>query len=288
MRHLEELGVDSPVDEAGQIVSVVLTFGLAIAAIVWVFLLWRRERIVWPVFVLIGGTLTCLLEPAFDHMYGLWFNVEGQWSLYETFGSKQPIWVPAAYTALYGGATIIVIRTLAKRPQISTVWRMWAAIVVMSIVAEMAYVSILGVYEYQDHQPFVVAGYPIFLAFTNAMSGVVGGIVLYRLIPLVKGWSQLALITIVPMAFAADLFGTGIVYLSVRHGFEDPSMVLLSLAALTVSGGIAATVGLLGRVLVAGQPARHPSLPPEGGDAGPVEATPAAPVAADDRVPTTV
>ncbi|MCK9248556.1 MAG: hypothetical protein M0P31_06205 [Solirubrobacteraceae bacterium] len=263
MAPVETLGVDSPVSETGQLISTVLTFGLAAAAIVWVILLWRRERIVWPFFVLVGGTLTCLMEPAFDHLYGLWFNEAGQWHLYETFGSAQPIWVPPAYTAFYGGATILVVRTLARFPSMTTVWKMWGGLVVMALAAEISYVSILDVYEYQDSQPFVVAGYPVFLATTNAMSGIVGGIVIYRLVPYLRGIQRLALLTIVPMAFAADLFGTGIVYLSVRHGFEDPNMVLVHLAALTVSGGILATIVLMGRILVAGQPVRDPSLPAE-------------------------
>ncbi|MGE4427849.1 MAG: hypothetical protein AB7G37_15475 [Solirubrobacteraceae bacterium] len=263
MAPVETHGLDTPVNETGQIISTVLTFSLAAAAIIWVILLWRRERIVWPFFVLIGGTLTCLMEPAFDHLYGLWFNEQGQWHLYETFGSAQPIWVPPAYTAFYGGATILVVRTLARFPSMSTVWKMWGGLVLMALAAEISYVSLLGVYEYQDSQPFVVAGYPVFLATTNAMSGIVGGIVIYRLVPYLRGVQRLALLTIVPMAFAADLFGTGILYLSVRHGFEDPSMVLVHLAALTVSGGIAATIALLGRLLVAGQPVREPSLPPE-------------------------
>jgi hypothetical protein len=50
--------------------------------------------------------------------------------------------------------------------------------------------------QYQDSQPFVVFGYPIFLGFTNAMSALVGGMIVYRLAPLlllVVGMSALAL-----------------------------------------------------------------------------------------------
>ena len=53
------------------------------------------------------------------------------------------------------------------------------------------------------------------------------------------------------MAVAAGLFGAGILYLSVRHSVDNPPMWLVHLAALTVVGGIASTVGLLGKLLVA-------------------------------------
>jgi hypothetical protein len=82
------------------------------------------------------------------------------------------------------------------------------------------------------------------------MSALVSGIIIYRLAPRLRGIAYLYLIPLVPMAFAAGLFGSGILYLSVRHSVDNPPMLLVHLAALTVVGGIASTVGLLGRVLV--------------------------------------
>ncbi len=244
-------GIDTPVSVIGQWIATLLTFGLAAAVVAWVVVICRRERIFWPWFVLLSGTLTCLMEPLFDHLYGLWFLEEGQWNLYTTFGSAQPIWVPAAYLTFYGGATIFIALRLARRPSAHTVWTMYAFIVVMAIAAEMTYVSVLGVYEYQDSQPFVVLGYPIFLGFTNAMSALVSGILVFRLAPLLRGAAQLYLVPLVPMAFAAGLFGSGILYLSARHSVDDPPMLLVHVTALTVVAGIASTVGLLGRLLVA-------------------------------------
>lgn len=272
MAPVDTLGIDTPVNETGQIISTVLTFSLALATIAYVVVLWRRERIVWPMFVVAAGTLTCLMEPAFDHLYGLWFREEGAWALYETFGSHQPVWVPAAYTFFYGGAAVVVARTLQRSPTMRTVRRLYFGIAAMAIAAEMAYVSILGVYEYQDSQPFVIAGYPVFLGFTNAMSALVAGMIASRLAPRLRGANLLALLTITPAAFAAGLFGTGILYLSVRHSVDDPSMVLVSLAALTVVGGIASTVRLLGKYVVVGEPLPAPADAPSVARAAPAPA----------------
>lgn len=243
-------GVDSPVPEIGQWVASVLACLLAAIVIFWVVILWRRERIVWPFFVLAAGMLNSLMEPFFDALYGLHFRTEGQWNLYTTFGSHQPFWVPVCYIAFYGGAAVFIARAIARRPTMRTVWQMYGAIVIMAIVAEMTFVN-LGVYEYQDNQPFVVFGYPIFLGFTNAMSALVGGIMVYRLVPLLgTNLARLTLIPVIPTAFAMGLFGSGILYLSVRHGIDNPSMILVHLAALTVAGGIAWTVRTMGKTLV--------------------------------------
>ncbi|MGW0037013.1 hypothetical protein [Gordonia sp. NPDC003376] len=257
--------IDTPVNETGQWIATGLTYALAVAAIVYVMRICLRERIVWPALVLVSGGLTCLMEPLFDHLYGLWFYEPGQWHLYTTFGSAQPVWVPAAYIAFYGGATVIIARTLARSPDMRTVWRMYAAIAAMALIAEITYISILDVYSYHDRQPFVVLGYPIFLGFTNAMSAVVTGIVVYRLAPVLRGAAQAYLVTLVPVAFAAGLFGSAILYLSVRHS-NSPPTVLLWLSALTVVGGIAWTIGTLGTHLVAGREPQHPSLRPQPSD----------------------
>ncbi len=235
-------GIDQPVNEAGQLFSVLLTGSLAIAAVAYCIVLWRRERIGWPFLLLASGAITTLMEPLFDHLYGLWFFEEGQWKLYETFGSNQPVWVPLAYIAFYGGASVFVARTMQRHRTMAMAWRMYAAIVVMALVAEISYVSILEVYEYQDHQPFVLLGYPIFLGFTNAMSALMGGMVAFGALPWLRtALDRAVLVTVVPVSFAMGMFGSGILYLSVRHGFDDPPMWLVSIAALTVPVGIALT-----------------------------------------------
>jgi hypothetical protein len=213
---------------------------------------------VWQFFLLVSGGITCLMEPLYDHLYGLWFFEQGQWHLYTTFGSHQPVWAPAAYVAFYGGASVFVARWMMRRPTMRNVWIMYAAIVGMSLAAEITYVTVLKVYAYQDSQPFVVAGYPIFLAFTNAMSALVGGLIAFGLVPVLRRpIDQAVLIIAVPCGYAMGLFGTGILYLSVRHGMENPPMWLVHLAALTVVGGIALMVRTLGRVTTTAYAAGH-------------------------------
>ena len=48
-------GIDTPVWATGQLIATLLTFGLALFVVIWVATLCRRERIVWPVLVVISG-----------------------------------------------------------------------------------------------------------------------------------------------------------------------------------------------------------------------------------------
>jgi len=253
--------VDSAVNEAGQVVAEVASCALAIIALLYVIAVARKERAVWPFIVLASGTLTCLLEPMFDHLYGLWFPTVGQHTLFTAYGVSEPLWLVPSYMGFYGGAAVFIVRCLKKNPARTTMWRLYGIMVCVAMVAEISYVKLLGVYEYQDHQPWVVLGYPLFLGFVNSMSALIGGILAWRLIPLLKGAWQISLLVVTPLAFAAEAFGSGIIYLALRHGSEDPSMVLLSIAALTVPLGTVCTVKLLTLMVPDDLPAQQVPAP---------------------------
>lgn len=263
MKHEFPEVLNAQVSEVGQWFATGLTFAIAIVAICFVAQICIREKIVWPAILTVSGGLAALMEPLFDHLYGLVFPRGGQWHLYTTFGSAQPIWVPAAYVAFYGGASVIIARTIARFPSMRTVWRLYFGIVAMSVVAEIIYISVMDVYIYPGDHPFKFLGYPLFLGFTNAMSAVISGIIASRLVPLLRGASQLYLLLLVPSCFAYGLFGSGIIYLSIRTSSDNPPMWALYLGALTVAGAIAWTIAMLGKHLVVGQPPRDPSLRPQ-------------------------
>ena len=253
-------GFDHPTSPTGQVIATVATCAAAVVALVLVGRLCVRERIVWPLPVLVGGTVTCLMEPLFDHLYGLWFPSIGQWTLFTIYGIHEPVWLPAAYLVVYGALAVWVVHCLDHAPTQRTVWRLYAVLVVVALVAEIVYISVLGVYEYQYRQPFVVLGYPLFLGFVNSMSALIGGIALHKLAPLVRGWRTLTLATIPPLAFGVDAVGSGILYLSVRHS-PDPPTWALWVTALTVVGGGALTVKLLAMLLPDGHPSGQAPVP---------------------------
>lgn len=235
---------DYAVNETGQWFAAILTFGVAGVALVLILGYCRRHRVGWPLYVAIGGTATCLLEPLFDHLYGLWFPSEG-WTLFTTYGMHEPIWIAAAYLAVYGGGALYVAEQLRRAPSERTVWRLYWVMVAVAIVAEIAYVKVFESYNYQDDQPFMVLGYPLFLGFINSMSALMAGIVIYRVQPLLQGGAKAALMAIPPLAFAMDAFGSGFIYLAIRHSGEDPSMVLIYFGAITAVLGTAGVVKLL-------------------------------------------
>jgi hypothetical protein len=120
--------------------------------------------------------------------------------------------------------------------------------VLIAGACEIFYINLVGLYNYQDSQPFVVWNYPIFVAIINGVPPFLAAIILYRLVPLLKGWEQLVLLGVVPFAFASNTFASGFLYLAARHSSEHPSPVLLHLTALSAVVGTYAVIWIAAKL----------------------------------------
>lgn len=241
---VESDGVDQAVDSGFEMFAIVVTSILAVVTIALVVRLCLRERITWPLFILVGGLITSLQEPLFDHLYGLWMFQENQTTAFTTYGIQIPLWLPIIYITYYGGLTIFFTRRFSRGITQRDLIKYFLVSVAVAAILENLYINICELYEYQDHQAFVLFTYPTWVAFVNGVPPFLAAIALARLIPITRGWAQVGLLAVVPTAFAADSFGTGFLYLSVRHGaWEDgPNEVLVHVVALLTAAMTFATV----------------------------------------------
>ncbi len=237
-------GDDRAVNATAEMVAIVATSVLAVVVIGLVIKLCMRERITWPLFVLVGGTVTAFQEPLFDHLYGLWFYTAGQTTAFQTYGVHVPVWLPIIYISYYGGLTIFFTRLFSRGIPQKNIVKFFLMSVALAATAEIFYINICNLYGYQDHQAFVVWTYPVWVAFVNGVPPFLAAIALARLVPIARGWARLGLMFVVPIAFAADSFGTGFIYLSIRHGAWEngPNMGLVHVAALLTAALTFATV----------------------------------------------
>ncbi|HEY1968703.1 MAG TPA: hypothetical protein VGH89_12205 [Pseudonocardia sp.] len=242
MAPVDSYGIDSPVNQTAQLVGSVITFSITLIAVIATLALCRKERIAWPLLVLVSGTVTFLLEPLYDHLYGLWFQVQGQWNAVVTYDIHIPIWLPGIYVAYYGACTIFFWYRLHRGANMRDVAIHYTISVILAGLAEQFYINGVHLYNYQDHQPFFIFNYPIFVAVINGVPPMLAGIVYYRLVPLLEGWSKLVLLAVVPICFATNSFGSGFLYLALRHASQRQPMFVLSLGALTC---VAGSVGVI-------------------------------------------
>jgi hypothetical protein len=241
MAPVRSQGADAVVGHTDQLLATVITSAIAVAAVLATIALCRRQRISWPLLVLVSGGATFLLEPLFDHLYGLWFYTRGQWNAVVTYGIHVPIWLPIVYVPYYGAWTVFLVRRFERGAAMGDIAKLFAASVFLATLAEQLYIQAFGLYGYQGRQPFYVSHYPIFVAVVNGVPPFLAAIVYERLVPLLRSWAKLALVGVVPVCFCADSFGSGFLYLAARHS-EHPSMVALSILALIT---VAVAVGMV-------------------------------------------
>lgn len=204
--------------------------------------------------------MTFLLEPMFDHFYGLWFYTQGQQNAVVTYGIHIPLWLPIIYVAYYGCGTIWYWNKLALGAGMRDIMKYFAISVLLAGVCEEFYINFVGLYAYQDHQPFLIFNYPIYVVVVNGVPPVLASLILYGLLPQLKGLERLALLFLVPVCFAANSFGTGWLYLAARHLQHTPPMPALSALALLDAVGSVGIVWAAARLVGVGrQPISAPS-----------------------------
>jgi len=249
MAPVRSQGVDAHVvDDTAQLLSTVLTSAITAVAVIAVIVFCRRHHVVWPLLVLVSGGATFLLEPLFDHLYGLWFWTENQWTAITTYGIHIPVWLPIVYVTYYGAWTVWLVQRFSRGATTREVATLFVGSAALAGAFETLYIQVFNLYVYQDSQPFHVADYPVWVAFVNGVPPFLAAIVYVRLVPLLRGWAQVAIVGVVPVCFAADSFGSGWLYLAARHSGEDPSMVLLSALALITVASVFAMVLLAARL----------------------------------------
>lgn len=234
--------VDKMVPQPNEMIALAATAAIALVSVLLVVRYCVRRQIWWPMIVVAGGLITCLQEPLYDHLYGLWFFEQGQHNAFTTYGIHVPLWLPVIYIAYYGANTMWYWHRLDSGASIRSMMTLFAVEVLLAGLAEQFYINVVGLYGYQTNQPFYILSYPIFVAIVNGVPPTLGAIIIYKLKPHLRSYQNLLLLFAVPWAFAANSFGSGYLYLSARHLQGGASQPILHLAALSAALGSIATI----------------------------------------------
>jgi hypothetical protein len=169
---------------------------------------WGREmRTVIPLLFLLGGLLAMFNEPIVDHNGLVWFPTEGQWTLYETFGIPQPIWLALAYVWFFGGQPLVVWRFLEKGAAPRTLWKMFATIVVVDIILEHPGLY-ANLFLYYGDQPFTFTRFPLWWGVVNSTTPIVAATLVHLLRPYFSGKKVIGVALLFPVVQAATNAGT--------------------------------------------------------------------------------
>jgi hypothetical protein len=222
--------VNTLVSSAGQ---AVMTIGVAVALVliaVAAVRLGRRWSTAAPALVVVGALFAAFYEPLENMAAHMWYYRPGQVTFFDAFDRSLPVWVFFSYAAFYGGwglvAWWLTERGAPRSHLVRFVLGVWAFAIVTEIVGTQ-----FNTYEYYGRAPFRVAGFPVWVALSNAAICTTIGIATARLRRVLVGRQQLALLCVAPFAITVGLVGTGFPTLTALNT-PDPSWALLYGAAI--------------------------------------------------------
>ena len=222
--------VNTPVSSAGQ---AVMTIGVAVALLliaVAAVRLGRRWSTAAPALVVVGALFAAFYEPMENMAAHMWYYRPGQVTFFDAFDRSLPVWVFFSYAAFYGGLGLVAWWLTERGAPRSHLVRFVLGVWAFAVVTEIAGTR-FNTYEYYGRAPFRVAGFPVWVALSNAAICTTIGIATARLRRVLVGAAQLALLCVGPFAITVGLVGTGFPTLTALNT-PDPSWALLYGAAI--------------------------------------------------------
>lgn len=224
----------------------------------------KSERKLGPLLPLLlaGGAISALYEPVFDNLILYWYPPHNSFQAFAMWGRSIPWFVPIGYAWFCGALPYLAYRIYRRGVTARQVWQLLAVVMVIDAVA-ISTAGWLHTSGFFGSQPFNLWGeYPLWWAGIDGPHVIVGGAILYLLIPRLQGRS-LAVLLLVPTFTLGLIAGVCAwpVALALHSGWSDvPTHIA---GALTFAFGMA-LVWVATKVVAGGRPLPAAALTDDG------------------------
>ena len=228
-------GIVMPQD-GQQIILAIFGGGAVLLVLYAMYQAWTRKS--WlPVLFLFAGGFSVMLEPMAD----VWGNVihapVGQWMAFQAEGHPVPWHIVLGYVWYYGLPNIILFDRFVARSMTPSLWwktAFWSAIAVTAVEQIPIY---FGLWVYYGVHAINLGIMPLSMAAPNAASVMIPSLLIYRLMPILKGWRQLLVLALVPCLVVGTHTGASIPsYLTLGQDTEHVPFWLLQAGTLITTG----------------------------------------------------
>jgi hypothetical protein len=215
-----------------------------LASLSWALRRSRQGHTWVPLLALAGGLIASLEEPWIDRLIQLWYPADAPGILFTAFGIHQPLYLHLYYAGFVGLGAYVTYLGLLKHPDGRILWLAFGGICVMDLVFE-APSTFFDVYHYYGAQPYqlVPDGWPLWVAPVNAAGPLLGGWLIYRLLPRLTGPAVAGVALLPPLAYAG-VYGATTWPTTTALNSDAPTWALWSAATVTMALAAAVVVGL--------------------------------------------
>jgi hypothetical protein len=240
----------------------ILSWGLVLVVLVVALRYWRIQGSSVGIWFLLGGALTTLNEPIVDVLGKCWFPAIDSWVLIKAWGVSIPAHMLPVYIWFVGGQAFLSYQFYSKGITQKRVFRLYAIYALVNIALEIPGLNTASpMYSYYGNQPLVIANFPLWWTFCNALMPMAMGAIVFRLDPILQGMRQTL---IIPLAWMTAAATNGLIAAPVwlALNMEGSSLVLTHAAALLSLGmGLMVCYGVCLLVAVdASEAVKRPTL----------------------------
>ncbi|MHB8690066.1 MAG: hypothetical protein ACYDHH_02360 [Solirubrobacteraceae bacterium] len=191
---------------------------LALIAIVYAIVEWRRTQSLLPIILILGGAIAYLNEPIVDVLGLCWHPRVHQQHLLSTFGPL-PLWGLFAYVVFFGAGPYIVLKLLRRGITRRQFWYGVAGLMAVNLGIEIPLLPTHLYLYYGYHQPpMTVAHLPLYWLFLNVGGPLLAATVLFAAEGHLSGRSLLTAAALIPMTtYAAFSLAAGWPIFSALH-----------------------------------------------------------------------
>jgi hypothetical protein len=186
-----------------------------------------------PVLFLVAGGFSVLLEPMADVLGNVIHSPVGQINAFQAEGHPVPWHIVLGYVWYYGLLNIILFDRFIARSMTPALWwktAFWSALAVTAVEQVPIY---YGLWVYYGVHPFKLGIMPISMAAPNAASVIIPSLLIYRLMPILKGWRQLLVLSIIPCTVVGTHAGASVPsYTALGQDTANMPMWILEVATL--------------------------------------------------------
>jgi hypothetical protein len=189
--------------------------------------------------LLAGGAISALYEPVFDNLILYWYPPHNSFQAFAMWDRSIPWFVPIGYAWFCGALPYLAYRVYRRGVTARQVWLLLAAVMVIDAAA-ISTAGWLGTSGFFGNQPFNLWGkYPLWWAGIDGPHVIVGGAILYLLIPRLQGRS-LAVLLLVPTVTLGLIAGVCAwpVALALHSGWSDVPTHIAGAATFALGMGL--------------------------------------------------
>jgi hypothetical protein len=247
-------------DRAGMAVYTVAMCAITGGVLLWWAASPQRRRDPALLYLLAGGAIAGCLEPFLDNVVLFWYPPHQHLVAFHAIGRTVPLFVPIGYAWFCGSLLYLVARIFQRGVRERDVWALLGAVAVIDFVA-IGLTSWLGIAGFYGSPPFDIGGYPLWWAAFDGTDVILGGAIVYYLLPRLPGRSRLWLLLAPPFALG---IATGAVGWPITTALNTP----FGTAGKWLAGTVTIGLGLVVVFAVARVVTRLPAVPPE--DSAPI------------------